>query len=65
MNPCSILFWRLFLVLLMKILENTPVRLKLRAIPFGTAALLGGITLLRMLLGWALFNTWFGKPDAS
>jgi hypothetical protein len=40
----------------MKIRQNTPDRLELRIIPFGAAALLGGITLLLFLWGWAMFN---------
>ena len=40
----------------MKVLENTAERLTLREIPFGAAALLGGITLLFLLWGAALFN---------
>lgn len=40
----------------MKVMENTVGRLRLRAIPFGAAALLGGITLLFFLWGGALVN---------
>ena len=40
----------------MNVLENIETRLKLRVIPWGAAALLGGITLLFFLWGGALFN---------
>lgn len=40
----------------MKIVENTPDRLQLRVLPFGAAALLGGITLLLLLWAGAMVN---------
>lgn len=40
----------------MKILKNTPVRLKLRVIPFGAAGLLGSITFLPLPWGWAMLS---------
>lgn len=47
----------------MKVLENTATRLKLRVIPWGAAALLGGFTLLFLLWGAALFNA--GEPKGG
>lgn len=47
----------------MKVLENTATRLKLRVIPWGAAALLGGVTLLFLLWGAALFNA--GEPKGG
>lgn len=47
----------------MKVIENSATRLKLRVIPWGAAALLGGVTLLFLLWGGALFNA--GQPTGG
>lgn len=47
----------------MKVIENTANRLKLRLIPWGAMALLGGITILFFLWGGALFNA--GQPKGG
>lgn len=44
----------------MKVMESSTTRLKLRVIPWGAAALLGGVTLLFFLWGGAMFNA--GQP---
>jgi len=47
----------------MRVIENTATRLSLRVIPWGAAALLGGVTLLFFLWGAALFNA--GEPKGG
>ena len=47
----------------MRVIEDTATRLSLRVIPWGAAALLGGVTLLFLLWGAALFNA--GEPKGG
>lgn len=47
----------------MRVIEDSPTRLRLRVIPWGAAALLGGVTLLFFLWGGALFNA--GQPKGG
>ena len=47
----------------MRVIQDTATRLSLRVIPWGAAALLGGVTLLFFLWGAALFNA--GEPKGG